>query len=94
MKNLKYLLSLLAIVLAANSCQKFDELEADPNRSTEVPPSLILRGVLKDMYNDPWSDELRYNQYWASNYNYYDNNEEPAKYKKRSCCNRRRGKTR
>ena len=75
MKNLKYLLSLLAIVLAANSCQKFDELEADPNRSTEVPPSLILRGVLKDMYNDPWSDEQRYNQYWASNYNYYDNNE-------------------
>ncbi len=75
MKNFKYLLSLLAIVAAFSACQKFDDLEADPNRSTTVPPSLILRGVLKDMYNDPWSDNQRYNQYWLSNYNYYDHNE-------------------
>lgn len=75
MKNIKYLLSLLAIVLAANGCQKFDELESDPNRSTTVPPSLVLRGILKDLYYAPWSDEQRWNQYWCSNYNYYDNNE-------------------
>jgi hypothetical protein len=75
MKNIKYLLSLLALVAFANGCQKFDELEADPNRSTSVPPGLVLRGVLKDLYNDPWSDAQRWNQYWCSNYNYYDNNE-------------------
>lgn len=75
MKNIKYLLSLLALVAFTNSCQKFDELEADPNRSTSVPPGLVLRGILKDMYNDPWSDAQRWNQYWCSNYNYYDNNE-------------------
>ena len=75
MKNLKYLISLVLLVVAANSCQKFDDLEADPNRPSEVPPSLVLRGVLKDMYYAPWSDEQRWNQYWCSNYNYYDNNE-------------------
>ncbi|MFN0216841.1 MAG: SusD/RagB family nutrient-binding outer membrane lipoprotein [Saprospiraceae bacterium] len=75
MKNIKFLLSFFLLVLAANSCQKFDELEADPNKSTTVPPSLVLRSVLVDMYNAPWSDEQRWNQYWCSNYNYYDNNE-------------------
>ncbi|MBK7937338.1 MAG: SusD/RagB family nutrient-binding outer membrane lipoprotein [Lewinellaceae bacterium] len=75
MKNIKIFISLLAFLLAANGCQKFDELEADPNRSTTVPPSLVLRGILKDLYYAPWSDEQRWNQYWCSNYNYYDNNE-------------------
>lgn len=75
MKNLKYLISLLLVVVAANSCQKFDDLAVDPNRSTEVPPGLLLRGILKDMYHAPWNAEQRWNQYWCSNYNYYDNNE-------------------
>jgi len=75
MKYLKYIISVFLLVVVANSCQKFDDLEADPNRSTTVPPSLVLRGVLVDMYNAPWSDEQRWNQYWCSNYNYYDNNE-------------------
>ncbi len=75
MKNLKYFFTLLALLIFANSCQKFDGLEADPNNSTTVPPGLVLRGILKDMYNDPWSDAQRWNQYWCSNYNYYDNNE-------------------
>lgn len=75
MNNLKYIFLLVVLIVSANSCQKFDTLEADPNRSTDVPPSLVLRGILKDMYNAPWSDEQRWNQYWCSNYNYYDNNE-------------------
>lgn len=75
MKNLKYIFSLLMLVLAANSCQKFEDLEADPNRSTEVPPSLVLRGILKDLYTAPWGDEAQYCQYFCVNYNYYGNNE-------------------
>ena len=75
MKKLSYLFLLAILALAANGCQKFDELEADPNRSTTVPPSLTLRGILKDMYNAPWSEEQRWNQYWCSNYNYYASNE-------------------
>lgn len=74
MKN-KLLYLLLAITIGLISCSKFDELEADPNRSTTVPPGLVLRGLLKDMYYAPWSDEHRWNQYWCSNYNYYDDNE-------------------
>jgi hypothetical protein len=75
MKNLKYIIFMLALVFSANSCQKFDELEADPNRSTTVPPSLILRGVTRDMYYGPWGDEAQYCQYFCVNYFYYGNNE-------------------
>jgi hypothetical protein len=75
MKQFRYIFMLAALVLAADSCQKFDELEADPNRSTQVPPSLVLRGILVDMNYAPWGDVSRWNQYWCSNYNYYDNNE-------------------
>jgi hypothetical protein len=75
MKQFRYIFMLAALILAADSCQKFDELEADPNRSTQVPPSLVLRGILVDMNYAPWGDISRWNQYWCSNYNYYDNNE-------------------
>ncbi len=75
MKNLKYFFALLLLVFAANACQNFEELEADQNRSTTVPPGLVLRGLLKDVYYAPWGDVSRYCQYWCSNYNYYDNNE-------------------
>ena len=75
MKNIKFLLMLLAFVFAANSCQKFEDLEADPNRSTSASPSLVLRGVLKDFYSEPWSSESQYAQYWCINYNYYGTNE-------------------
>jgi hypothetical protein len=75
MKNKSFLLMLLAFVFVANSCQKFEDLEADPNRSTSASPSLVLRGVLKDMYSAPWSDESQWCQYWCINYNYYGTNE-------------------
>lgn len=74
MRQIKYFFSLL-FLLALGSCQKFDELEADPNRSTTVPPSLVLRGVLRDLYVAPWDSESQYCQYYCVNYNYYGNNE-------------------
>ncbi len=75
MNKIKYIFALMLLVVAANSCQKFDELEADPNRSTTVPPSLVLRSVLKDLYSSPWDSESQYCQYYCINYNYYGNNE-------------------
>jgi Starch-binding associating with outer membrane len=75
MKNIKLFFSIIAILSIFAACQKFNDLEADPNRSTSVPPSLILRGILKDLYQAPFSDDQKYNQYWCSNYNYYGNNE-------------------
>jgi hypothetical protein len=75
MTTIKNFLLLAILTMAAFSCQKFEDLEADPNKSTSVPPSLVLRGILVDLNSEPWGDEQRWNQYWCSNYNYYDNNE-------------------
>ena len=71
MKNIKFFFTLLALVFVANSCQKFDDLEADPNRSTSASPSLVLRGVLKDFYYVPNEELMKFSytkhielEYW------------------------------
>ena len=70
MKNI-YLL-LIVLVVLVTSCQKFSELEKDPNRPGQVPPSLIFTNVLYSSYYSPWSAVSRWNQFWCSNYAYYD----------------------
>lgn len=74
------LLPVLALGLLLTSCEKpFDQLEQDPNRPTSAPASLVFNGVLNDMYSiaggGAWNDSQRYNQFYASNYNYYATNE-------------------
>ncbi|GAB3885514.1 SusD/RagB family nutrient-binding outer membrane lipoprotein [Spirosoma agri] len=83
------LLPLVVFGLTLASCEKpFDQLEQDPNRPTSAPASLVFNGVLNDMYfissggssNDggnagAWNSFQRYNQFYASNYNYYGTNE-------------------
>ena len=67
------------VALALTSCEKsFEELEKDPNRAVTAPPSLVLQGIEYDMYNNigtPFSSSMRWNQFYAINYNYYGNNE-------------------
>lgn len=80
MKINKIFTSIFAIAaLALSSCEKsFDELEKDPNRPVNVPASLVLQGVESDMFNNigrPFSAEMRWNQFYCSNYNYYATNE-------------------
>jgi Starch-binding associating with outer membrane len=75
MKKTTQLLLLTAFMLVAYSCKDFDEIGPNSNRPSSVPPSLILRGVLSDMNERPWSLEHRQNQFWSCNYNYYGNNE-------------------
>jgi hypothetical protein len=62
-----------------SSCEKtFEELEKDPNRPVNVPASLVLQGVESDMFNNigrPFGAEMRWNQFYCSNYNYYATNE-------------------
>ncbi|WP_337042793.1 SusD/RagB family nutrient-binding outer membrane lipoprotein [Emticicia sp. 17c] len=69
--------AVLAVTLS--SCEKtFQELEKDPNRPVNVPASLVLQGVESDLANNtgrPFSAEMRWNQFYCSNYNYYANNE-------------------
>jgi len=65
----------MVLAVALSSCQEFEELEKDPNRPGNVPPSLVFTNVLYGMYYSPWSDEHRWNQFWCSNYAYYDDQE-------------------
>ena len=66
-------------LLALSSCEKtFDQLEKDSNRAVQVPSSLVLQAVEYNVLNDngrPFSAEMRWNQFYCSNYNYYANNE-------------------
>jgi hypothetical protein len=75
MKSFKFSILFFTVVIAMAGCKKFEDLEKDPNRSTSVPASLVLRGILADMYESPWSQEQRWNQFWCINYNYYGTNE-------------------
>lgn len=74
-KIIKYPVLLLLAMLALASCKKtFDELGTDNNRPNSVPPSLILNGVLNDLYNGPYGDYEKWDQYFLQNYDYYGNN--------------------
>jgi len=77
MKRYNYLNStvIILVLLSALSCQKFDELEKDPNKPTNVTPGLVLNGVVNSMYESPWSLAQRWNQFNCCNYNYYGNQE-------------------
>jgi len=66
---------LFLFTFALMSCDKFGEFEKNPNTPGEVPPSLIFTRLLEDMTYSPWSDVQRWNQFWCSNYAYYDDQE-------------------
>jgi hypothetical protein len=76
MKNINktFLLSVW-IVLVITGCQKkYSDLYVNTNKPTSVPPSLILTGVLNDMYDRPFSQNEVWCQYYIYNYDYYGNN--------------------
>jgi hypothetical protein len=62
-------------MIVAIGCRDFDEIGINANRPASVPPSLVLRGVLNDITEEPWSLDHRRNQFWSCNYAYYGNNE-------------------
>lgn len=72
--NKFFTIAALAFTAVFSSCN-FDELDIDPNRATSSPANLILNGVLNNMWENAWTLEQRYNQYWCINYNYYGTNE-------------------
>lgn len=67
------------LMITFMGCEKsFEELEEDSNRPVSVPASLVLQSVQYDMYNNTgraFSAEMRWNQFYCSNYNYYSTNE-------------------
>ncbi|MCF0063006.1 SusD/RagB family nutrient-binding outer membrane lipoprotein [Dyadobacter chenwenxiniae] len=77
--NHKLIAVCTAFGLMLSGCERsFEELEKDPNRAVTAPASLVLQGIEFDMYDNigrPFSSEMRWNQFYAINYNYYGNNE-------------------
>lgn len=66
---------ILWVVLLGTGCKKsFDSLYYNPNKPVNVPPDLLLNGILNDMYDAPFSDYEKWCQYFLSNYDYYGNN--------------------
>lgn len=70
----KYIFSFLIITLLA-SCSDYQLLEQNPNLPTSVPSSIILRNVLSGLNEGAWNGTMRNNQFYCSNYAYYDTNE-------------------
>jgi hypothetical protein len=76
MKKLKIFLVLaVGISIISASCKKsMGDLYSNPNKPTSVPASLVLNGVLNDMYDAPYGDYEKWSQYYLINYDYYGNN--------------------
>jgi hypothetical protein len=64
-----------AVCLVFSSCTDFANLSVDPNRPTSAPASLVLNGVLRSITTGAWNSEMRWNQFFCINYNYYGTNE-------------------
>lgn len=76
MKAMRYIVSLLALVLLVSSCtSKFEDLNTNPDATTQVKPSMLATKIIKDMmtetylYNEFlckrmfWGTQLNYDQY-------------------------------
>src|SRR4051812_42262097 len=75
MKKLFYTTICLATLYIAPGCKKsFEDLNVNENKPTHVPASLLLNGVLNDMYESPGGDYEKFSQYFLQNYDYYGNN--------------------
>lgn len=68
-------LPLIALILLAGCEGNFDDLNLNSNKPTSVPPSLLLNGILNNLYDEPAGDYEKWGQYFLINYDYYGNNQ-------------------
>lgn len=74
MKKFQFIL-VLSVIIIAGSCKKsFESLNQNENKPLSVPASLLLTGILNDMYDAPYTMKERWSQYYVCNYDYYGNN--------------------
>ena len=64
----------LLSIIGAGCKKSFNDLYQNPNKPTHVPASLLLNGVLNNMYDAPYGNFEKWNQYYIINYDYYGNN--------------------
>jgi hypothetical protein len=75
MKRFQYIFLWLSLAAAATGCKKtFDEMNTNENKPSSVPASLLLNGILFNMYDAPSTMKERWCQYYCCNYDYYGNN--------------------
>ncbi|MEP6948175.1 MAG: SusD/RagB family nutrient-binding outer membrane lipoprotein [Ginsengibacter sp.] len=77
MKKLFYKITgaVLIVTILLSSCTKsFNDLNKNPNKPTDVPASLLFNGILNDMYEEPYTSNEKWCQYFCENYDYYGNN--------------------
>jgi hypothetical protein len=76
MKSLKIKIASLAMLVAVSGCKKeFDKNVQNKNLPiTGLSPALLLPNIETAIYDSPYTQEERENQYTACNYTYYDNN--------------------
>lgn len=76
MKSRIYILLIAVIVATAGpGCKKkFSDLNVNENKPTSVPASLLLNGILYNIYDAPYGSGERFSQYFLCNYDYYGNN--------------------
>ncbi len=74
-QNKIYLIALLFTLIAFSSCnKKFKEDYQNLNQPTSVPPSLLLSSIEYNMWDAPFNQDERNDQFTCSNYVYYDDN--------------------
>lgn len=76
MKNVfKFFILLICITAITASCKKsFDSLSVNENKPVNVPSSLLLNGIENSMFEPPYSQKEKWDQYYLINYDYYGNN--------------------
>lgn len=72
--NFKITIIAAASIVFASSCKKsFDSLYNNENKPQSVPSSLLLNGVENSMFEAPYGDKEKWDQYFLINYDYYGN---------------------
>ena len=74
MRNIQIIATLLCVLVMAGCKKSFESLNQNPNKPYDVSPSLLLNGILNDMYDAPYGSYEKWDQYYIINYDYYGNN--------------------
>ncbi len=76
MKKIYQMLLLpVCLIIAATGCKKsFHDLSINNNKPSDVPPALLLNGVLNSLFVGPDGQAENVEQYYLYNYDYYGNN--------------------
>src|SRR5207237_8103034 len=72
-QRIKLLIIPVMLLLVAGCKKSFSDLSKNENKPLSVQASLLLNGVLNDMYEAPYTDYEKWNQYYLINYDYYGN---------------------